>query len=297
MSDPNPPEATVPYVTLTAAARFEDAIGVQLYLLGQTELEILNPDDDTVQITLYEPEVPLAPLREALDALAAGLPGFSYELRAGEIPEVKWFERWREFFVPKAVGERFEVRPPWAAEPVAAGRIPLLIEPGNAFGSGYHETTQLVLEALERQDLSGRTLLDAGCGSGILAIAGAKLGALRPFGFDIDQDSVDNSVENAMLNGVSSVEFVQGEAADVQGSYDVVVANLIADLLAQVRDDLVRLTAPGGTLVLSGLLEGDQDPTRELYTAAGLTCTAADDRNGWHCLVFVKPAASEGNQP
>lgn len=291
MSDPTSPAPTLlPYVTLTAAARFEDAIGVQLYLLGQTELEILNPDVDTVQITLYEPEVPIAPLREALDALAASLPGFTYELRAGEIPEVKWFERWKEFFVPKAVGERFEVRPPWDPSPVAEGRIPLLIEPGNAFGSGYHETTQLVLEALERLDVSGHTLLDAGCGSGILAIAAAKLGAVRPLGFDIDPDSVDNSVENAMLNGVSSVEFVQGEASAMEGSYDIVVANLIADLLAQVRDDLVRLTAPRGTLVLSGLLEGDQDPTRELYTAAGLTCTAADERNGWHCLVFVKPA-------
>ncbi len=289
MPEQPPPASTVPYVTLTAAARFEDAIGVQLYLLGQTELEILNPDADTVQITLYEPEVPVALVREGLEALVASLPGFSYELRAGEIPEVKWFETWKEHFLPKAVGERFEVRPPWATEPVPEGRLALVIEPGNAFGSGYHETTQLALEALERLDLAAGNVLDAGCGSGILSIAAGLLGSRDILGFDIDPDSIDNSVENAMLNSVSAAEFRVAEPADVTGEWAVVAANLIADLLDRVRDDLVRLTAPGGTLILSGLLEGDQDGTRDHYLAAGLTLIHADERNGWHCLVFRKP--------
>ena len=287
MPDPSAPVPTLPFVTLTAAARFEDAICVQLYLVGQTELEILNPDADTVQLTIYEPEVPVALIREALDALAARQPGFACDVRTGEIPEVKWFEVWKQFFVPKAVGERFEVRPPWAAEPVPAGRTPLLIEPGNAFGSGYHETTQLVLEALERLPLAGRSLLDAGCGSGILAIAALKLGATPVLGYDIDPESIENSLANARLNGVSA-DFRVAEPADVTGTWDVVAANLIADLLARVRDDLLRLTCPGGTLVLSGLLEGDQDATRDLYLAAGLELLAADERNGWHSLVFRK---------
>ena len=287
MSD-QPPNATVPFLTLTAASEHEDAIGVQLYLLGQTELEILNPDADTVQITIYEPTVTAAMVREALEALAARAPGFTCDVRAGEIPEVKWFEVWKQYFVPKAVGERFQVRPPWATEPVPEGRLPLLIEPGNAFGSGYHETTQLVLEALERLPLAGASLLDAGCGSGILAIAALKLGAGPVLGFDIDPESIENSLANARLNGVEG-RFRVAEAADVEGPWDVVAANLIADLLGRVRDDLVRLTRPGGTLVLSGLLEGDQDGTRDLYLAAGLELVAADERNGWHSLVFQRP--------
>jgi ribosomal protein L11 methyltransferase len=288
MPESNVPGPTVPFITLTAASTYEDAIGVQLYLLGQTELEILNPDAGTVQLTIYEPTVPVALVREGLDALAARQPGFTYELRAGEIPEVKWFEVWKQYFVPKAVGERFEVRPPWASEPVAPGRVPLLIEPGNAFGSGYHETTQLVLEALERLPLAGRSLLDAGCGSGILSIGALKLGAGPVLGFDVDPDSIENSIANARLNGVPA-EFRVAEPADVAGPWDVVAANLIADLLDRVRDDLVRLTRAGGTLVLSGLLEGDQDATRDRYLAAGLTLLAADERNGWHSLVFRKP--------
>jgi len=280
-------ERSLAFVTVTADAPYEEPIVGRLAMLGLTELEIVHPAAETVQLTVYACPLPGDALRADLEGLVEWCPGFSCEVREGSVPDVEWYERWKEHFVPLAVGRRFEVRPPWAEQPVPEGRIPLLIEPRNAFGTGYHETTQLILEALEDMPLAGVSLLDAGCGSGILAIAAAHLGATPIRAFDHDPEATENAVENVRVNGVADrIEVQTAAPAAVAGEWQVVVANIIANVLEVVRDDLVRLTAPGGTLVLCGLLEGDQQGIQALYEAAGLTLVEAADKNGWHRLSF-----------
>jgi ribosomal protein L11 methyltransferase len=139
------------------------------------------------------------------------------------------------------------VAPPWAAR---AGD--LVIDPGQAFGTGHHETTTGCLAALQELDLAGRSLLDVGCGSGVLAIAAARLGAGPVVGVDTDPLAVSATRANAEANGVA-VDVRLGSAADVDGVFDVVVANLDTATLSRVHTDLVARLAPGGTLIASGI--------------------------------------------
>jgi ribosomal protein L11 methyltransferase len=282
---------TLPVVTITASAEHEEPIVGRLYLLGLAEMEIVRPDPATVHLTLFRPEVDARQVEQGLATLGEWFPGFECVVRSEEIEDVPWWEVWKQHFRALEVGNRFQVRPPWEAAPLPEGRLPLVIEPRNAFGSGYHETTQLMLEAIEGLDWRGRSYLDAGCGSGILGIAAARLGAARVLAFDRDPEALENTAANVELNGVGGqVEGFTGEIGAVGGVFDVVGANIIATALKEMRDHLVRCTRPGGVLLLSGLLEGDQDGVQAHFEAAGLTTTAHTWRNGWHLLKLVKPA-------
>lgn len=291
--DADEAEASLDFVTITSAAVYEESICGRLFVLGYRGLELLNPDPDTVQITLYAPHRTVEELQEGLAPLREWNEGFDCEVRAGSIPDVKWYETWKKHYVPRAIGERFEVRPPWAEEPVAAGRWPIRIEPKNAFGTGYHETTRLMIAALEATPLRDQSYLDAGCGSAILSVAALRLGAREILGFDIDAESIENAEENLRINAdagdMTRVELRCAVPAEVQGRYDVVGANIIANVLHEVRDDLLRLTRPGGTLLICGLLEGDQDEIRRHFEAVGLETLEQLHENGWYLLRMHKP--------
>jgi ribosomal protein L11 methyltransferase len=280
----------LPLITVTAAREHEEPILARLQILGLRESEILHPAPDMTLITIYGTVVSSAEVREDLAGLIEWFPDFSADVRAGEIEDIAWYERWKEHFHPLAIGERFEVRPPWETGAPPAGRVAILIEPKNAFGTGYHETTQLMIEALERTPLAGASYLDAGCGSGILSIAAVHLGAREVVAFDHDPESVENALENLEVNHVSDrVRAFTGEAHQLKGSFDVVGANIIANVLEEIRDDLVRLVRPGGRLLLSGLFAEDRARTGALYEAGGLTVAAEASANGWHLLDLRRP--------
>jgi ribosomal protein L11 methyltransferase len=178
------------------------------------------------------------------------------------IQQVNWAESWKEHYQPILIGERLVVLPAWIEE-VPPGRMPVRIEPGMAFGTGTHPTTQLCLEILERYVKTGEPVIDVGCGSGILSITALKLGASEALGVDIDPEALDSARENARLNEIKDgLEIGLGSAAEIlAGDFTfqqapVVLANILAPVIVRLLEDhLAKVVTPGGVLVLSGILE------------------------------------------
>jgi ribosomal protein L11 methyltransferase len=178
------------------------------------------------------------------------------------IADQNWMQAWKQHYRPIEVGERLLVLPAWI-DPPDTERLILKIDPGMAFGTGTHPTTQLSLMLLERHVKPGDTVLDIGCGSGILAVAARKLGAARAFGVDIDPQAVEISRQTALDNQVTTgIEFEAGSVEDVLAGRlpvtqaPLVVANILTHILLKLFDDgMADLVAPGGTLLLSGILE------------------------------------------
>lgn len=246
---------------------------------------------------------------QVLDALAGEVRGLLPEavLSRVEVPAQDWMAAWRDFFTPVPVGD-FLILPPWLADSDPQGRLPILIEPKSAFGTGHHPTTTLCLDALSRLRASkvlrpGQSFLDLGTGTGVLGIACAKLG-LRGLGLDIDPLAVGNAAENRALNRVEDAFDVRSGSADaVAGqTFDVVVANILAAPLRDMAASIMSLVRPGGCLVLSGFLRVQTPGLEEAYAPMGtpgrLTapsavgdptrCAGPDDpaADEWVCLTW-----------
>ena len=193
----------------------------------------------------------------------------------------EWRDAWKEHFQLTPIGERLLLRPSWREVPEDAGeRVVLTIDPGGAFGSGLHESTRLVLRAIEATVKGGETVLDVGCGSGILAIAALLLGAERATGIDVEASAIPTTIENAEINGVG--ERLQASTAplgSIEGTYALVLANIQAPILVGMAPTLVERMAQSGTLVLSGILAGQEDEVVNAFTALprGLEATISAD--------------------
>jgi ribosomal protein L11 methyltransferase len=175
--------------------------------------------------------------------------------------------------------------PSWHESPDPAA-INLILDPGMAFGTGSHPTTRLCLEWLERNVSAGCTILDYGCGSGILAIAAARLGAAHVAGVDIDPQAVDAAKANAERNGVTAL--FADSAAPVAGEYDVVVANILSNPLRVLAPAICAHVRSGGRLALSGILREQADEIIAIY-AQWMPLQVADVREDWVCLAGTKP--------
>lgn len=221
-------------------------------------------------------------------ALIQPLPEPQYEL----VQEQNWMEAWKQHYKPFTIGQRLHIMPAWLAQEAAAddGRAIVRIEPGMAFGTGVHPTTQLCLLLVEQYVQPGDTVIDIGCGSAILAIAAKKLEAGQAVGVDIDPQSMDNARENAALNNVD-IEIGLGSVAEVlAGEYklqqaDVVLANILAPVLVRLlAGGLGRLVAPGGTLILSGILNDQEPELRPALHVAGFAIVAEQRSGDWLAL-------------
>jgi ribosomal protein L11 methyltransferase len=238
--------------------------------------------------------------RAAVDARVAGCLA---ELADGAPPALAWGEEaardWvtagRDRFVPLAVGRRLVVLPEWAPPGTERDRLPVRIRPGLGFGTGEHPTTAACLEALERalNARPGASVLDVGTGSGILALAAARLGATRVVGVDIDPDALANARANRDLNALPGVAFVLGGVEAVGGPFDLVLANLLANVIVDLMPEFVRVLAPAGRLVLSGLLAGQGDRIEAALAKFGLVPAAYDTRAGWLTLEATRPGAQQ----
>lgn len=203
-----------------------------------------------------------------------------------EIAEQNWVQLTQSQFDPIQVSERLWIVPSWHEAP-DPNAIVLVLDPGMAFGTGSHPTTRLCLEWLERTVMPGDNVLDYGCGSGILAITAAKLGAEDVLGVDIDPQAVSAACRNAEQNEVTENTRFADSATDVAGQFDIVVANILSNPLKALAPAICSHVRPGGELALSGILEEQAEELIAFY-APYIALQIADCREGWVCLTGQK---------
>lgn len=234
-------------------------------------------------VALFEPDADVAALLfQATQAVGlSDVPDWSVE----EVAEQNWVQLTQSQFDPIRVSERLWIVPSWheTPDPVA---VNLILDPGMAFGTGSHPTTRLCLEWLERNVAAGCTVLDYGCGSGILAIAAARLGAARVAGVDIDPQAVEAARANAERNGVTAL--FADSTQPLAGEYDLVVANILSNPLRVLAPAICAHVRSGGRLALSGILREQAEEIIAIY-AQWLPMQVADMREDWVCLAGIKP--------
>jgi ribosomal protein L11 methyltransferase len=231
-------------------------------------------DQDTHRLTQISAALSMLP---AIGIYDAGTPVIS------EIDEEDWANSWKAYFKPLRIGRRLVVSPPWETPELSDRDILITIDPGMAFGTGTHATTQMCLVLLEDYLKPGNSVADIGTGSGILSIAAEKLGASTLTAVDNDPLAVKIAAENAMINGTSIV--VQGDFPQYN-AFDLVVANIIADTLIAIADNLAAITKPEGILIVSGVIDDRQNDVRMYIEASGYTSLETRTQGEWVALVF-----------
>ena len=245
-----------------------------------------NRAESIVHIYIEEGNNPAEAVSFISDRLTAEK--IDFRIETDGCSEEDWADKWKAFFKPTAVGERLFVRPIWIDDYDAGERAILNIEPGAAFGTGTHDTTRLCLETLDKIIKDGDTVLDIGCGSGILAIASMLLGATEGFGVDIDELAVKTAKENGKMNGLDEPElkFVCGDLADkVTKQYDVVVANIVADIIILFSTQVRAFMKPGAKFIASGIIDTRAGEVVAALANAGLKLVERIEQGGWVCLV------------
>lgn len=208
-----------------------------------------------------------------------------------------WAESWKEHFPPIQIGSALIVKPTWSKLRPAAGQQVVVLDPGLSFGTGHHATTEYCLRQLVKARPRGvtRSLLDLGCGSGILAISAAKLGFAPIRALDYDPDAVRIARENAESNRVSELEIARGDVTKLplrpRKTYDIVCANLLGDLLIRECRRIAATVAPGGQLILAGILETEFDNVAQAYAELGWKLIASHRKKEWRSGTFISQSA------
>ncbi|HEY6004687.1 MAG TPA: 50S ribosomal protein L11 methyltransferase [Anaeromyxobacter sp.] len=275
-------------LTLDADAAAAEDLAAGLFDLGAAGVEIRDGEGTPMPGARLPPpgRALLVAFFESRDDAegAAARHGGALDL----VPDEDWGEGWKRHFAPLDVG-RVRIRPSWIEAPPPPGAVEVVLDPGMAFGTGSHATTSLCLAALS--DLlalrPGASVLDVGTGSGILAIAADRLGAGRVAANDDDPKAVEVARENAGRNG-ASVEVVSRPLEAVEGTFDVVVANILANTLVELAPAIAAKLAPGGVVLLSGILAPQEEEVRRAYRALGLEpFPSGDRRDGEWSLVAL----------
>jgi ribosomal protein L11 methyltransferase len=273
-------------VTITTVPELAEPIESFLFDRGAPGLQT-EETAGRVRITAhFSAAAPLAALQTFVASLRELFPAAAAPLVDVEaIADDGWAENWKAHFPPLAIGERLFVRPPWIA-PAPAGRIDIVIDPGMAFGTGHHASTSGCLVLLERA-LRARPLarvLDIGTGSGILAIAAAKLEAEAVWAIDTDPDACAVAAQNAALNGVGDRLRIESALAAVPGRFEVVLANLLAGILIDLAGETAARLQPEGIVIGAGVLVEEAAAVRAAWRAAGLVDDGELADGGWVAL-------------
>lgn len=228
-------------------------------------------------------------LKAELSALSGqhDIPGteVNRRLTTSYIGNTDWATNWKQYYKPQRIGEHFWVFPSWEKPAKVQPQDKLiLLDPGQAFGTGQHESTRLCIRLMEQMDLSGLHVADVGCGSGILSIAALLSGAESVFGCDIDGKVIEIASENARKNLVHSrSHFRRGSAGNLapEAPFDIVFANILAEILLNIGGDLVNLTRSGGSIIWSGILGDQANQMEEYFRSLGVSVTAQLREGEW----------------
>ena len=252
------------------------------------EQELLDKPRDTVIIHMYlepgaSPVETLALIAARMEA--AGIP---YTSETEGVEQEDWQNGWRKYYHPMDVGQRLAIVPSW--QDYDTDRVKLILDPGLAFGTGGHETTNLCLEVLDERVKGGERVLDIGTGSGILAIAALKLGAAVAEGVDIDPVAVRTAGENAALNGIDRSRYTvrwgdvlsdQQLKAEIGGGYDMVVANIVADVIIGLSGQVRPFLKEGGLFLCSGIIDDRAEEVAQRLREAGWDILRTRQSEGW----------------
>lgn len=254
---------------------------------GMIDDELLEKNREEVLIHIYiKPEVSPVEVKAFIDE-RLNTAGINHQTELVLKEEDEWLNNWRQYYQPIEVGENLLIQPVFRDEVKDTDRTVIKIEPGLAFGTGNHESTRLCLESVEKYTKKGMRVLDVGCGSGILGIASVLLGAEEAYGVDIDETAVRIANENAELNEV--VGKFTAECGDLtehtKGKFNLVLANIVADVIISLTENIKTYMAEDATFVMSGIID-----TREQDVLAALDKNSFDiierkPENGWVCLV------------
>lgn len=205
------------------------------------------------------------------------------------VKEEDWANTWKQYYKPTRVGSRFVIRPIWEPYSEGEGDVVLHLDPGMAFGTGTHETTRLCLAALERHVQTVSRVLDIGTGSGILAIGAAKLGAGEVIGVDLDPVAVESALQNVGHNGLDNVRILQGNLMDVvEGTADVIVANILAEIILVLIPDVRAKLKEGGIFIASGIIREKEVLVTQRLREEGFTIHSVDHDGEWVAVTAGK---------
>lgn len=242
--------------------------------------------------------------REKMEFILAGIEALrnetefdlgSLKTEISETDDSEWADNWKEFFHPLPIGNSFVVKPTWE-DWEGEDRIVLEIDPESSFGSGQHETTSLCLEALEDIPLENVSVLDMGCGSGILGIGALLLGAKDVLAVDIDKNAVDIAVKNATLNKAQNFEGLCGNTLSDEGVYNkvtskkygVILANIVADVIIAMAPTFKKVLEDEGTLICSGIISPRKGEVLTALAENGFSLTGIAEKNDWVAIVCTK---------
>ena len=264
--------------------------------------ELMGLKTVPTHITLYLADDPqgletLAELKGAVNSLFSAQPDFygDPDIHIGNVREEDWANNWKQYYKPFTVGEKLIVKPSWEDVPDAGGRKILEIDPASSFGTGQHHTTKMVMELLESVVKGGEKMLDLGCGSGILSIAGLLLGAESATMADIFENAVNTAAENVAKNGFDSSRYraFRGNVIDdaelrakIGTGYNIITANIVADVIIAMSPIFGSFLAADGTLIVSGIIDERLDEVLAALKANSFRVTAQKNAEGWNAIVL-----------
>ena len=277
-----------PYVHVSVTAEEVEEVSYLLWELGALGVEerdattLNRGEQGGAEVTLVASFADDEAGAEAIDGL---------QPRAARLEHVvgdEWRDAYKKYFKVTPLGQRLVIRPSWEPYSPAAHEVVVTVDPGRAFGTGTHESTRLLMQALDEHVRGGEQVLDVGCGTGILAICALKLGAARALCVDVDPDAVLVTRENAEFNDVAARVTADTTPIDeVPGSYPLVLANIQATVLIPLAEAIAARVAPAGLLMLSGILVGQEDDVRAAYPRFSLV---ASPREGEWIALILKAA-------
>lgn len=285
------------------AADFDEFLNDKSVNWDYIDDDLMGLKDCETTVTVYLPENAqglenLEAIKLELKALKsrdieAAFGRLEYELK--NVKEEDWANNWKQFFKPLTVGEKLLIKPSWESVAPDERRRILEIDPASSFGTGQHNTTQLCLELIEKNIREGDTLLDLGCGSGILSIAAVLLGASSVKAVDIDENSVKIARENAEKNHIApelysaycgNIIECRELVRQLGKGYDVVCANIVADVLIAMSDKFAGFLKPKGKLIISGIIDSRKDEVLEAVKSNGFALIEIREKDDWVAASF-----------